>query len=158
MCSSEPEIRRPPGPRKARSTDDTKPNETRAPPDGVAAAANTAVPMVAPCRRPGERRHAGGVDLDDGEVAVPVDGLDGADVGAAAGEPDGHLRAAEVVGVGEDAALGDDDAGAALAGADPDDGRADRGGDGGDGVLELGENGHGCGMPRWLVVARGSNL
>ena len=48
MCSSEPEIRRPPGPRNARSTDDTNPNETRAPPDGVAAAANTADPIVAP--------------------------------------------------------------------------------------------------------------
>src|SRR3954451_12273175 len=39
-------MRRPPGPRNARSTDDTKPNETRAPPDGVAAAANTADPIV----------------------------------------------------------------------------------------------------------------
>ena len=47
VCSSEPEIRRPPGPRNARSTDETNPNETRAPPVGVAAAAKTADPIVA---------------------------------------------------------------------------------------------------------------
>ena len=75
MCSSEPEMRRPPGPRNARSTDDTKPNETRAPPDGVAAAANTAEPIVAPPAAQRDRRRAGGVDLDDREVAVPVDAL-----------------------------------------------------------------------------------
>ena len=135
-------MRRPPGPRNARSTDDTKPNETRAPPDG----------------RRGGREH-GGADgavpddqaiggapvvstLDDGQVAVPVDALGGADGGPAAGEADGDLAAAQVVGVGEHAAVGDDDAGTAKAGADPDDGRADGGGDGGDGLLELVEHGH----------------
>src|SRR4051812_49441691 len=48
VCSTEPEIRRPPGPRNARSTEDTNPNDTRGAPVGVAAAANTAGPIVAP--------------------------------------------------------------------------------------------------------------
>ena len=47
VCSTEPEMRRPPGPRNARATDDTNPNDTRGPPLGVAAAANTAEPIVA---------------------------------------------------------------------------------------------------------------
>ena len=156
VCSSEPEIRRPPGPRKARSAEDTKPNETRGPPDGVAAAANTAAPIVAPPVGPGDRRRAAGVDLDDREVAVPVDAGDGAAGGAAVGEADRDLAAAQVVGVGEDAAVGDDDAGAAEPGADPDDGRTGGARDGGDGLLELGEDGHGDGEPRAVRV--GSNL
>ena len=143
MCSSEPEIRRPPGPRNARSTDDTNPNETRAPPDGVAAAANTADPIVAPPVDQAIGVRAGRVDGHDGEVAVPVDAGDGAAGRAAVGEADGHLAAAEVVGVGQDGTVGDDDAGAAGAGPDPDDGRGGGGRDGGDGLLELGEHGHG---------------
>ena len=137
VCSSDPVIRRPPGPRKARSTDETNPNETRAPPVGVAAAAKTAEPIVATPDAQATRRDVGRVDLHDGEVAVPVDTLGGAAGGPAVGEPDGHLGSAQVVGVGEDAAVADDDAGAAEPGADPDDGGADRHRDGGDGFLEL---------------------
>ena len=69
-------------------------------------------------------------------------------VGAPAGEPDGDLAATQVVGIGQDAAVGDDDAGAADTGADPDDGRADGRGDGGDGLLELVEHGHDA----WILV------
>ena len=94
-------------------------------------------------RRPRDRRDAGRVGLDDRQVAVPVDALDGAAGGAAVGEADGDLATAEVVGIGEDAAVGDDDAGAAETGTDPDDGRADGDGDGRDGLLELAEHGHG---------------
>ena len=88
-------------------------------------------------RRPGDRRDIGRVDLHDGEIAVPVDALGDAARDPAVGEPDGHLGTAQVVGVGEDAAVADDDAGAAEPGADPDDGRTDGASDGGDGFLEL---------------------
>ena len=94
-------------------------------------------------RRPGDRRDVRRVDLHDGEIAVPVDALGGAAGDPAVGEPDGHLRTAQVVGVGEDAAVADDDAGAAEPGTDPDDGRADGACDGGDGFLELFKDGHG---------------
>ena len=71
---------------------------------GVAAAPKTAAPSGdAVAVAPLERRRAGGVDVDDGEVAVAVDAGDRADVAAAVGEGDGDLVAAQVVGVGEDA-------------------------------------------------------
>src|SRR4029079_7515986 len=57
---------------------------------------------------PAERRGAGRLDADDGEVAVTVDTEDLAAGRAAVPERDGHLVAAEVMGVRQDAAVGDD--------------------------------------------------
>ena len=143
----------PAGPRNARSTDETKPNETRAAPDGVAAAANTAEPMVpavvdqaigvAPScrrsrrrdRRPSQRRRR-----CHGWLVV--------------GEADRDLGSAKVVGVGEDGAVGDDDPGPAGAGSDADDGRGGGGRDGCHGFLELCEQGHGGVIPRWVRARR----
>ncbi len=68
-----------------------------------------------------ERRGAGRVDLDDREVAVPVDAGDPPGRGPAIGEANGGLAAAQVVGVRDDAAVGDDDARAALPLPDADD-------------------------------------
>jgi hypothetical protein len=85
---------------------------------------------------------ARGVDLHDGEIAVAVDARDRAAGPAAISEGDGHLIAAQVVGVGQDRALGDHDAGAARAAADPDDGGADAFRDGRDGGLEFFDGGH----------------
>ena len=45
MCSTLPSIRRPPGPRNARATAETRPNVTRVPPPWEAAAPKTAVPI-----------------------------------------------------------------------------------------------------------------
>ena len=95
---------------------------------------------------PGDRGRAGGVDVDDREVAVAVPAGDGAARATAVGERDGDFVAAQVVGIGQDLAVGDDDAGAARAAADPDDGRADALGDGGDGGLELFDDAHGFGF------------
>ena len=149
VCSTLPSMRRPPGPRNARATAETSPNVTRVPPPWMAAAPKTAVPTAeAAAVAPLERLRAGGVDLDHREVAVAVDCRHGAARAAAVGERDGDLVAAQVVGIGQDHAVGDDDAGAARAAADPDDGRADALGDGGDGGLEFFDDAHGV-APGW---------
>ena len=114
-----PAIRRPPGPRNARATADTVPKVMRVPEPLAAAAPKTAAPSCdAVGRAPLERCRALGVDADHGEVAVAVDRLDGADLAAPVGEGHGHLAAAHVVGVGQDGAVADDDAGTALVAAD----------------------------------------
>ena len=78
-----------------------------------------------------------GVDPDDGEVAVDVVAGDGARLLAAVGEAHGDLRAAEVVGVGDDGAGLDDDAtAAATVAADAHDGGADPVGGLAGGVLD----------------------
>ena len=92
---------------------------------------------------PVERRGGAGVDIDDREVALAVVAGHRADEAAAVGEGHGDLVAAEVVGVGQDLARGEDDARAAGAAADPDDRRADPLGDGGDGGLEFFDDAHG---------------
>jgi hypothetical protein len=99
---------------------------------------------------PLERCRALGVDADHGQVAVAVDRLDRADLAAPVGEGHGDLAAAQVVGIGEDAAVADDDAGSALVATDRDDRRAGALGKGCDGGLELVEQGHGgaC-LPGW---------
>ena len=91
---------------------------------------------------PLEGRRGGGVDVDDREVAVAVPAGNGAAEAATVGERDGDLVTAQVVGIGQDLAGGDDDAGAARAAADPDDRWADAVGDGGDGGLEVFDGGH----------------
>ena len=118
---------------------DTRPNVTRSVPPVVAAAPNTALPRpsVAPSSRPVDGARAGGVDGDDREVAVGVDAGHGALRRASVAERHGHLAAAQVVGVGQDPAVGDDDAGAAGMAADGDDGRADGGRHAGDGIGQI---------------------
>ena len=133
-----------PGPRNARATAETRPNVTRRPAavrgrgaeDGACRSSSAAPSPQA------SGGGAGRVDLDDREVAVAVDAGDGAARPPAVGEGDGDLVAAQVVGVGQDRAVGDDDAGAAGAAADPDDGWADALGDGGDGGLEFLDGAH----------------
>ena len=78
---------------------------------------------------PGDGLCAGRVDRDDREVAVHVDTGEAACRRSAVGERHGDLVAADVVGVGEDLAIGDDDTGAAQAGSDADDRRRDRAGE-----------------------------
>ena len=158
MCSSEPEIRRPPGPRNARSTDDTNPNETRAPPDGVAAAANTADPIVAP-------------PADQAIGVVPAVSTDTTARSPSQSTPATVPRVARpsanrtvtspprrLWALVRTATVGDDDAGAAGAGPDADDGRGGGGRDGGDGLLELGEHGHGTRFLAGVAPRRRSNL
>jgi hypothetical protein len=70
---------------------------------------------------PFERGRIGGVDVDDRQVAVTIEAGHRADEAAPVREGDGDLIPAKVVGVGEDLARGDDDAGAARPAADPDD-------------------------------------
>ena len=116
---------------------------TRVPPPWLAPAPNTAVPTarldaVAPL----DRGRPGRVDVDDREIAVAVIAGDRPDEPATVGEGDRHLVAAQVVGVGQDLAGGDHDAGSAGAAADPDDGRADPLRDGGDGRLEFFDGAH----------------
>ena len=91
---------------------------------------------------PLERGRAGRVDVDDREIAVAVPAGDGPARATAVSERDGDFVAAQVVGVGQDLARGDDDAGAARAAADPDDGWAGALGDGGDGGLEFFDDAH----------------
>ena len=150
-----PEIRRPPGPRNERATDDTKPTVTRAPPPKVAAAPKTGSPTTPPSpERPGDRRGAGGVDRDDREVAVRVDAADLAARRSPVAERDGDLAATKVVGVGQDLAVGDDDAGPAAVATDPHDRRSDALGDRGDRRTEL-FDGCSCGLcslPVWERV------
>ena len=126
VCSMAPWMRRPRGPRNERLADETVPKVTRSPRPPGLARANTGVPMPARLRvAPVDGRRVAGVDLDHGEVAVGVGPGDAAALAAAVGEADGGLVPAQVVGVGEDAALGDDDAGAhAPAASDADDRRA----------------------------------
>ena len=132
------------GPRNARATAETRPNVTRVPPPWLAPAPKTAVPTARAAPSPhSSGGRAGGVDVDDREVAVAVPAGDRAARLPAVGERDGDLVAAQVVGVGQDLAGGDDDAGAAGAAADPDDGWADALGDGGDGGLEFLDDAHG---------------
>ncbi len=71
--------------------------------------------------------------------STPVDVADGR---AAVGERDGDLVAAQVVGVGQDLAVGDDYAGAALVAADPDDRRTGAGGGALDRGLEIVDKAH----------------
>jgi hypothetical protein len=71
--------------------------------------------------RPGERLCAARVHVDHGKVAVAIDALDGAAGRPAVTEGDRDLVAAQVVGIREDAAVADHDAGAANAAADADD-------------------------------------
>src|SRR5688572_11507515 len=52
VCSTLPAMRRPPGPRNERDTDDTRPNVTRTPPPNVAATPNTGAPTASPSLDP----------------------------------------------------------------------------------------------------------
>ena len=87
---------------------------------------------------------AGRIDVHDGEIAVAIDAGHGPARATAVSERDGDFVAAQVVCVGQDLAVGDDDAGAAAAAADPDDAGADAIGDSGNGGLEVFEDAHGC--------------
>src|SRR6187200_2181441 len=52
VCSTLPAIRRPPGPRNERETDETSPNVTRTPPPNDAAMPNTGEPTASPSPAP----------------------------------------------------------------------------------------------------------
>ena len=91
---------------------------------------------------PRERRGAGGVDVDHGEIAVGIDAEDGATRRSSVAEGHGDLVAPEVVGVGQDAAVTDDDAAAAHAAADPDHCRPGAVMNGADGAGKIVEDGH----------------
>ena len=108
-------MRRPRGPRNERPSAETAPGVTRRPRAARVAPARTpACPMPAPpASRPLDAGRVAGLDLDHGEVAVGVE--------RRATRPPGRggrrrsvtvdLVAAQVVGVGQHPALGDDDAG-----------------------------------------------
>ena len=116
---------------------------TRVPPPWLAPAPKTARPDgEVGAVRPGDGGRAGRVDVDDREVAVAVPARDGPARATAVSERDGDFVAAQVVGIGQDLAVGDDDAGAAGPAADPDDGRSDALGDGGDGGLQVFDGAH----------------
>ncbi len=121
---------------------------TRVPPPWLALAPKTALPTVrsAPSAQV-DRGRPGRVDVDDREIAVAVPAGHGPARATAVSERDGDFVAAQVVGVGQDLAVGDDDAGAARPAADPDDGRADAVGDRGDGGLEFFDDCHGACAP-----------
>src|SRR5207248_11756232 len=90
-----------------------------------------------------DRRRVAGVELEDREVEVAVAAHEAGALAPAVGEDDAGAVAAEVVGGGQDAALGDHDAGAAApARADPDDGGPGFGGDPGNQVRGLQQSGH----------------
>src|SRR6187401_231302 len=91
---------------------------------------------------PGDGRRAGGIDVDDREVAVAVPAGNGPARATAVSERDGDFVAAQVVGVGQDLARREDDAGAARAATDPDDGWAGALRDRGDGGLEFFDDAH----------------
>ena len=143
VCSMLPEMRRPPGPRNERAIDETKPTVTLAPPPNVAAAPKTGVPTdadsgVAPLQRRGARC----VDGDDGEIAVRIDPSDLAPRRSPIGERDRDLTAAQVVGVGQDLAIGDDDAGSASVAPHAHDRRSDALRDGRDGSAQFIKGAH----------------
>ena len=93
-----------------------------------------------------DRRGVAGLDRDGGEVEVGVRARHAAVLGAAVGERDGDLLAAQDVGVGQDGAGGGDHAGPATpAAAEADDGGADGVGCGCDRALKFVEYRHvGC--------------
>ena len=93
----------------------------------------------------GRRRRLAGVDLEDGEVAVDVGAGELALGLAAVGEGDRGRAVAEVVGVGGDQPVGDDEAAApSAAPPDADDGGADPVGGGAGGVAQgIEDGGHG---------------
>jgi hypothetical protein len=70
---------------------------------------------------PLDRGRVGRVDGDHREVTVRVDARDRAAGSATVGKGDRDLLAAKVVGIGEDLAIGDDDARSALVPANADD-------------------------------------
>ena len=75
---------------------------------------------------PGDRGHAGRIGPDHGKVAVSVETDDSVIGLASVREKDADVVAVEVVGVGEDLAVLDHDAGAAAPSvSDPDGGRSD---------------------------------
>ena len=122
---------------------------TRGAPLTVAATPNTADPIASDAAvAPGDRRGTGRVDCHDREIAVAIDTGHGAAGRAPVGERDGDLVAAQVVGIGQDLAVGDDDAGAAGVAPDADDGGAGGGGDGTDGRAEFFDDAHGMGPLR----------
>ena len=115
VCSIEPPMRRPPGPRKERPVAETRPKVVRRPRPPGLARANTGVPTETPgggIVLPGDRRGLAGVDGDRGDVEVGVGARDLPVGGVTAGEADRDLLAAQDVRVGQDAARCDDDAGA----------------------------------------------
>jgi hypothetical protein len=134
------------GPRNDRSIPDTKPAVTRAGPLPLAGQAEDDVADSRIGVGEGRRRGACRIDLDDREVAVAVDAADGSGRGATVAERHGDLVTAQVVGVGQDAAVGDDDAATADPAADPDDGGSGRAVHGADRGGELFEGGHVAGF------------
>ena len=106
-------MRRPRGPRKVRSSAGDEPERH---PQPAAARVGQREHRRAELRgrAAGPRQCGGpaGVDGDDGQVAVGVVPGYGAVRGAAVGEGDRHRAAADVVRVGQDRAVAEDDAGA----------------------------------------------
>ena len=144
VCSTLPSMRRPPGPAECPRDGGDEAERDAGPATVAGPGAEDGGPDAqVGAVRPGDRGRAGGVDVDDREVAVAVPAGDGAAGATAVGEGHGDLVAAQVVGIGQDLAVGDDDAGAARAATDPDDGRADALGDRGDGGLEFFDDAHG---------------
>ena len=150
MCSIVPEMRRPRGPR--RNAVDAA-DEPDGDPGAAGGGAGQRVDQPAGLGvglRPRHGGHVGGVHLEDDEVAVDVHGRDGGLVAAPVGEGDLGGAVAQVVGVGEHGARGDDDAAAPAAlAADADDGGAGGGEDGASGLRErpsdrCGGRGHAC--------------
>ena len=110
-------------------------------------------------RAPLERLGAGGIDGHDCEVAIAIDAGDDAALATTVDEAHGDLVTAQVVGIGQDDAIGDHDARTAGAAADADDGWADALGDGDDAGLDLVKDAHwsagspeGCGGCDRLVT------
>jgi len=106
---------------RARHRGDRAPGDPRAAARGRRGPEDHGADVDRAAVRPIEGLDLAGVDRDDGEVAVPIDPADLAAGRAAVGEGDRDLVATDVVGVGQNLAVGDDDARPALPRADADD-------------------------------------
>ena len=143
VCSMAPGMRRPRGPRNARPGRGDEAEGRRAGRDRRGWRARPpASPMPAAVRvaqpRAGASPVSTSITARSRSASAPGDA---AALAAAVGEGDGDLVAAQVVGVGEDPAVGDDDAGAAApAASEADDRRADPVGDAADGRGKLFKN------------------
>ena len=99
VCSIEPAMRRPRGPRKPRPVADTRPNVVRRPRPPGLASANTGAPGAGAlaARLPRDGGRVAGVDRDHGDVEVGVRAGDAARRRVAVSERDRHLVAAQHV-------------------------------------------------------------
>ena len=149
-------MRRPRGPRNARSVPLTIPNDTRSPPAPERVTTNTTWPTAEPDSDHVMAGCLAGVDPQHGEVAVDIGRGHGADGLATVGEGHQRLLASKVVGVrGDDAVAEHDPAAPSAASADAHDRRSDLRHHSGGRTRELFQHGH-PGPPSRLLSASDS--